>query len=139
MAQALGERLVNSLADIVVLNDASDFKCSGDVGIYPSRDDACFALEPNDVKGGNIYALSGTGQLLALDVDGDRVEMRDIRDGSDHTTTLRSWLTDLAISVAATRKRSARWGDHITIEPGPEASIEELVRYIGFAKMPTRP
>lgn len=113
------------LSELVVLNDNAEFEVGGDVQIYRDRITAAKNIEPGDLRGGYIHALSGDGKLLKLTTNGSVVEIEESDDNTDHTAVLRQWLEKLANHVFQGRPQP------VATLPPPGSPIHELVEYIG--------
>lgn len=122
------------LRDIVVVNESSSLHRPGDISLFRTRKDALSYIEPIDVENNEHVALSGEGRLLALTVVSGVVHIADADDGVDHSHILKAWLQDTAAHIAAAqaarRKRGAAPAQRA---PESDASIEDLMRFIGFS------
>ena len=125
---------VPPLRDVVVLNESSSFHRPGDVSLFRTRKDALSYIEPIDVENNEYVALSGDGRLLALTAVSGVVHITDVTDGIDHSHILKTWLQDTAAHIAAAQAaRRKRGATPAQRAQESDASIEELMRFIGFS------
>jgi hypothetical protein len=125
---------VSDLNAIVVINDNKSFEAPGDIMVYPSKESASLNMETLDLRSGQLHALSAAGHRLHLSEIGERVCVFDANDGVDHSKTLKAWLlyhtANIARARAAIQKsKRAQNAD----APGANASIESLIRFVGFS------
>lgn len=108
------------LRDIVILNDSPNADEPGDVNIYMARSKALEAIEPLDLEGASLHAVSGDGRLLTLVTDGETVEIKESSPEGEYDARAYRLASHLA-DVLFVRGKVLR---------PPGGSIEDIIRLV---------
>ena len=123
--------MIFDLSAAVLINESRNPHRAGDIAIFKTIADAEKYLEPIDVLNNEYAAFTLDGQILELDVIGDRVRIRHTRDHGDHCDQIRSLLEAYADAVLTAQKRRGLGATQLSPS---KMSIDELVKLIGFSQ-----
>ncbi|GLH78083.1 hypothetical protein SSBR45G_29910 [Bradyrhizobium sp. SSBR45G] len=118
-----------NLSDAAVVNETNNADAVGDISLFKTLESLTSWAEPVDVRYGEYFAYTLSGQALALGVEHHRVTVAKV--GADAALSAHA---RRLLEATAERVLKARRSDNpVGIRPG-SLTIDELAALIGFTR-----